>query len=192
VELGHRKLVRHYDEPLHVHELTFSCYKRRPLLNEDWIRVEVCQAIDRAVQGQGWRLFAFVLMPEHVHLIVQPCTANASTADLLRAIKRPSSYRIKQGLLERNPRIVEDLTVRQRAGVETFRFWQEGPGFDRNLIDPRAIEAAIDYVHANPVKRGLCEQAVDWEWSSARQFLMPEASRRSELPSLSPLPYDLL
>ncbi len=52
-----------------------------------------------------------------------------------------------------------------------FRFWQEGPGFDRNLFSPAAIASSTDYIHANPVKRGLCQSAVDFKWSSARFHL---------------------
>ena len=32
------------------------------------------------------------------------------------------------------------------------------------------IQAAIEYIHLNPVKRGLCELPTDWRWSSARQY----------------------
>ena len=63
---------------------------------------------------------------------------------------------------------MEQLTVRERPGKFCFRFWQEGPGFDRNIFTPQAIEASINYIHENPVKRGLCKRAVDWKWSSAR------------------------
>ena len=87
MDTEHRKQIRHFDEPFHVHELTFSCVGRRPLLSEDWTRIEVCRAIDRAIESRKYRLFAFVLMPEHVHLIVQPRSEAASTAELLRAIK---------------------------------------------------------------------------------------------------------
>ncbi|HEV7280196.1 MAG TPA: transposase [Pirellulaceae bacterium] len=191
METSVRKTIRRFDEPFHVHELTFSCVGRRPLLSEDWIRIEVCRAISQAVETHAFRLFAFVLMPEHVHLIVQPSRESASTADLLSASKRPSSYRIKTGLMQGNPRLVRSLMIGRRGG-ETFRFRKQGPGFDRNLTEPRAIVAAIDYVHANPVKRGLCARAIDWEWSSARASLLPEEPRRRELPTVSPVPSDLL
>ena len=68
----HRKQVRHYDEPGHVQELTFSCYRRLPLLNDDLHRRLFCEACRRAVIRHHYRLFAFVVMPEHVYLIVQP------------------------------------------------------------------------------------------------------------------------
>jgi hypothetical protein len=92
----HRKRVKHYHDPRHVHELTFSCYRRRPLLsNHEW-RCLLSEAIDRAIERDDYHLIAFVFMPEHVHLLVYP-GIEASTIDLLlKAIKRPVSFRIKR------------------------------------------------------------------------------------------------
>src|SRR5262249_36637078 len=67
--------------------------------------------------------------------------------------------------------LLGELTVRERPGKHCFRFWQEGAGFDRNLFSPAAIAASINYIHLNPVKRGLCERAIDFKWSSARFHL---------------------
>jgi len=58
--------------------------------------------------------------------------------------------------------------VKERPGKYCFRFWQEGPGYDRNILSANAITASIDYIHLNPVKRGLCTRAVDFKWSSAQ------------------------
>ena len=69
---GHRKRIRHYHDPGHVHELTFSCYHRWPLLTNDVWRGMLAESIDRAMQGHPYRLTAFVFMPEHVHLMIYP------------------------------------------------------------------------------------------------------------------------
>jgi putative transposase len=61
---GHRKTVRHFHEPGDLHELTFSCYRRQPLLTNDLWRQLYCQAADRAVACHPFRLVAFVMMPE--------------------------------------------------------------------------------------------------------------------------------
>jgi putative transposase len=50
------------------------------------------------------------------------------------------------------------------------RFWQPGGGYDRNITSIEALRAMIDYIHANPVRRGLVARAEDWEWSSARWY----------------------
>jgi len=69
MQAPHRKKVRHYDQPGHVHELTFSCYRRLPLLTNDQWREQFCIAVDRATDRHHHHLLAFVLMPEHVHLM---------------------------------------------------------------------------------------------------------------------------
>ena len=86
-------------------------------------------------------------------------------------MKQPTSKQIRELLVENNSPLVQQLTVQERPGKFCFRFWQEGPGFDRNLFSPAAIASSIDYIHMNPVKRGLCQSAVDFKWSSARFHL---------------------
>jgi len=188
----HRKTIRHIHEPGHVHELTFSCFDRLPLLaREERLRV-LAESITRATMRHQFRLLAFVFMPEHVHLLVLPERTGSTIPELLKAIKRPCSYRMKQLLTEAGDPLLDRLTVRQRPGTMTFRFWQEGPGYDRNITDPGTLQAAVDYVHMNPVKRRLCERAVDWKWSSARFHLLPGMVQESDLPVLSPVPADWL
>ncbi|WP_459558260.1 transposase [Lacunimicrobium album] len=193
MEKAHRKTVKHVHDPGHLHELTFSCYRRWPLLMKDEWRQLLTESIDRAMFGHQFSLIAFVYMPEHVHLLVLPqgdSTVDVSKriSELLFAIKRPYSYRIKQLLIESNNRLLHRLTVQQRPGKMTFRYWQEGPGFDRNIFGPAAIQASINYIHNNPVRRELCERPIEWKWSSARWFSEPEKIPDSDLPRLTPLP----
>jgi putative transposase len=188
----HHKRIKHFDEPGHVHELTFSCYQRQPLLTNDLWRRMLLAAIERAVKVHKYRLGAFVLMPEHVHLIVYPRPKASGVAELLLAIKRPFSFRIKRLLLATNSSLLKRLTIRQRPGVTTFRFWQEGPGYDRNLTEPDTTLAAIDYVHLNPVRRGLVKRAVDWPWSSACWYVDPQGRANKDLPTIDGLPPEWL
>jgi putative transposase len=112
-------------------------------------------------------------------------------------VLRPSFYarftpRIKQLLIQSRSRLLERLTIRQRPGVMTFRYWQEGPGYDRNLIRRSTILADIDYLHHNPVRRGLVPKAVDWKWSSARFYLLDPPQQYSGLPIVHSLPAEFL
>ena len=193
---GHRKTVRHFHTPGDCHELTFSCYRRMALLTNDLWRGMLCKAIDRALDNHSFRLAAFVIMPEHVHLLVYPTSEQPDVpqrlAGLLSGIKRPFSVRIKQILVDRGSRLLDRLTVRERPGKTAFRFWQEGPGYDRNLTGPRSVLAAIDYIHLNPVRRGLVQRVLDWRWSSARHYLDSVATPGPELPTVYDLPADYL
>lgn len=69
---GHRKLVKHDDSPGDAHELTFSCYRRLPLLRPERRRQLLADAINAAMIRHRYDLLALVFMPEHVHLLVLP------------------------------------------------------------------------------------------------------------------------
>lgn len=186
---SHRKKIRHYHDSGDCHELTFSCHCRRPLLLDDEWRCLLSTSIERAMAACKFRLVAFVYMPEHVHLLVYP--ADPRTADisrLLKAIKRPYSFQLKQQLADGNPALLEELTVPERPGKRAFRFWQEGPGYDRNLSSPSAVFTSMDYIHLNPVRRGLCTRAVDWKWSSARHYHAASSLVDCDLPEIHGLP----
>ena len=187
---SHRKRVRHFHERGEIHELTFSCYQRWPLLDNDWRREQLTVSIDRATHQHGWKLAAFVYMPEHLHLLVVPSKPDAKVDQLLFAIKRPFSYRVKKRLLATQDALLPGLTVHQRPGKTTFRFWQEGPGYDRNIRTEEALQASIDYIHLNPVRRGLVEKANAYRWSSAWWYETEGKHIDDGLPRLSAVPAD--
>ncbi len=89
---NHRKRVKHLNFAGQAHELTFSCYRRFPLLEDNRIKLIVSKAIDRAIEAKGFELVAYVIMPEHIHLIVFPIQDDGDISALLSHIKRPSSY----------------------------------------------------------------------------------------------------
>ena len=158
------------------------------LTNDIWRRM-LAEQIDRAFGRHRFRLVAFVFMPEHVHLLVYPVTEPAIDP-LLQAFKKPFSYRIKQILKESHSPLLGRLTVRERPGKTCFRFWQEGPGYDRNLSTEKSVRAAIDYIHLNPVRRGLVERARDWKWSSDRWYESDRQENDPDLPTIHGLPWE--
>jgi putative transposase len=160
----HRR--RSFDEPGHAHELTFSCYRRYRFLKAERTCQWLARAIDAARRRWDFDLWAYVFMPEHVHLIVRPLGPEARVPAILRAVKQPVGRRAIAHLRERAPGWLSRLTRERNGRVERL-FWQPGGGYDRNLIEPRALAAALDYVHLNPVRRGLVARASDWRWSSA-------------------------
>jgi putative transposase len=187
--MPHRKTVRHFHEIGHLHELTFSCYGRMPLLTNDEWREKLGRCIDAAGTELAIELVGFVFMPEHVHLLVYPTTATPSISRYLARIKQPFSKQIKDALVARHSQLLSRLTVRERPGKECFRFWQEGPGFDRNLFTADAISSSLEYIHNNPVSRELCRCAVDWQWSSARYYHdLPPRQQCPDLPMIHGLP----
>jgi putative transposase len=184
----HRKQIRHFHDIGHCHELTFSCFHRLPLLTNDvWKRL-LSESIDRALVQQGFCLVAFVYMPEDIHLLVFPKEPSARVDRLLFAMKRPFSYRVKQHLEQTNSPLLQQLTVRERPGKYVFHFWQEGPGYDRNLTSQSAILTAIEYIHNNPVRRGLSSAPNQWKWSNWRYYHQSPGNQDPELPTVQGMP----
>jgi len=159
---AHRKRLKHYHEPGDCHELTFSCYQRLPLLTNDTWRRMLAVSIDRAMVRHEFRLVAFMFMPEHVYLLVHPLGPEPDISALLKAIKQPYAFRIKQLLLKNETALLRKLTIRERPGKIAFRYWQEGAGYDRNLDNEQSVRSSIDYIHTNPVRRSLCPSPLDW------------------------------
>jgi putative transposase len=111
------------------------------------------RSIDEACHSVGCSLAAFVYVPAHVHLLVWGIHAKEDVSTLLAKIKQPVSIQVRMNLEAARSRLLPRLMVRERPGKIVFRFWQEGPGFDRNLFTTKAVQHSIDYIHMNPVKR---------------------------------------
>lgn len=186
-----RKTVKHFHTPGDFHELTFSCYTRSALLTDDDRLTRLSPHIDRACAQFSIDLVAFVYMPEHVHLLVYPRLDEPKIDDFLAHLKQPYSKEIKGLLVEAHSPLLQRLTVRERPGKYCFRLWQEGPGYDRNLSTCTYVESSVNYIHLNPVRRGLCKRPTDWPWSSARYYLLdPPKQQFPELPYVHGVPPD--
>ncbi|HZN33874.1 MAG TPA: hypothetical protein VFB80_08640, partial [Pirellulaceae bacterium] len=176
------KTVKHYHEPGDLHELTFSCFHQMKLLTNDAWRRSLSQSINEAGGHLRFQLVAFVFMPEHVHLLVFPLAEEPALDAYLAGVKRPVSANAKGDLQQANSPLLRRLTVRERPGKYAFRFWQEGPGYDRNLQTPAAVMGSIEYLHLNPVRRKLVTQARLWKWSSARFYESDGQDQDPDLP----------
>ncbi|MGC4032852.1 MAG: transposase [Tepidisphaeraceae bacterium] len=144
--------------------LTFSCYRRLRLFDNPLIKDHFVKTIASALLAHDMALLAWVVMPEHVHLIVVPENA-ARVPAFLRTLKRPFARAVLDRWRMLNAAVLPRL--RDRAGGT--HFWQAGGGYDRAVIGEELIEK-IRYVHANPVMRGLAVDSVSWKWSSAAAY----------------------
>jgi len=181
-----RKQLRRFNIAGQVRELTFSCHQRLPLLNVERRYRLLARALDAATEKCGVRLIGFVFMPEHVHLLVLPERAESEISRMLAATKQPVSLAVRRDMQAADDPWLDRLTVQERPGKRCFRFWQEGGGYDRNMFNPNAVLQALDYIHGNPVRRGLCASPGDWKWSSWHHYFGGSAD--PDLPRVDGLP----
>jgi putative transposase len=160
---------RSFNEPGHAHELTFTCYRRFRFLASERTCHWLAEAIAIARTELDFALWAFVFMPEHVHLIVWPRRPVYEVSDILSAIKEPVGRKAVKYLKVSAPDWLPRIT-RLRGGRTERLFWQSGGGFDRNVVEPVTLMSMIEYLHNNPVRRGLAARDSDWRWSSAAWY----------------------
>ena len=121
-------------------------------------------------------LFAYVLMPSHIHLVIA-MPEKKSISDLLRDFKKYTSTKIRQQLQKDGK---SDTIVRLRMNAEgkknqVFKLWMER--FDDLVIEnDKTLQIKIDYIHNNPVKAGFVDQPEQWEYSSARNYMLSDHS----------------
>ena len=176
-----RKRIQHYDGEGHARELTFSCFQRRPYFSKPSVCDWFFKALAKARNKLPIHVWAYVVMPEHVPLLVWPVERDFEIAKLLETVKTSVAKRAGNPLRQNNPAAMD-------ACGGGFQFWQSGPGYDRNLDNAGTILATIEYIHRNSTRRGSCARSEDWPWSSAGLFTGQTGPFPIDRQSLSPDP----
>jgi putative transposase len=164
-----RKSRRRFDEPGHARSLVFSCYRRYQFLSRDRTRLWFLEELEATRREWSFDLWAYVLMPEHVHLLIYPRGPKPEVGKIAGRIKEAVARRAIAYLEVHAPQWLPRITVCEGGRVRR-RIWQPGGGYDRNVVEPSTAHEMVDYMHANPVRRGLVAKAEQWEWSSARWY----------------------
>jgi len=164
-----RKLRKRHDEAGHARELTFSCYRRFLFLNRDRTRQWLIDSLLDARRRFPIDLWAYVIMPEHAHLLIYPREAGLKIGPVVGAIKEGVARNAISYLKTHAPQWLPRITVREGKRVRR-RFWQPGGGYDRNVVELQTLQNMIDYIHMNPVRRALVTRSEDWRWSSAQWY----------------------
>jgi putative transposase len=163
-----------------LHFLTFSCYKREPLFVSADRYDLFLQILERVRRRYRLVVLGYVVMPEHVHLLVsEPQRATLSTA--IQALKL-GFVRSLKGADETDAAVVP----RSRKTTETWgtpsvggskksnRFWQ-ARFYDFNVWTEKKRIEKLRYIHRNPVARELVASPERWQWSSFRWYASGEA-----------------
>lgn len=150
------------DDALYIHFVTFSVDRRRKLLDHDHPKRVVLGVLNKLLTDFDAKCIGFVVMPEHVHaLIWLPKTGQLSK--FMHEWKRQSSLKLREWYRTDAPDYF-------RGFGEGARFWL--PKYYSFEIYERAkVEEKLNYMHENPVRRGLVARATDWRWSSARWYV---------------------
>ena len=144
--------LKRYQQTGDIHFITFSSYHRAPLLGSPQARDTFVIALERVRRWYGFYLTGFVVMPEHVHLLLSE-PERSNLAVVLQMLKQIVSQKLNEHA--------------------TTPFWQPRY-YDFNVRREQKLIEKLDYLHRNPVQRGLVTRPEDWKWSSARHYATGE------------------
>jgi putative transposase len=142
-----RRNLPHWQQPGKVYFITWRCQKGETLSpQEQSITLQALQYWD----ARKWTLYAAVVMPDHVHALVQPLpkSADGGAFDLAEIIHSVKSFSVHQ-------------INRQRGGQGSV--WQD-ERFDRIVRDEAEFLEKWQYIMNNPVKQELVQGWEDYPW----------------------------
>jgi putative transposase len=159
-----------FETPGEVRFITFSCWQRLPILHSDWSKDIFVDQLAQLQQQHNLEIFAFCVMPSHVHLLLRLDPETARLSRLLAPLKSRTAKKLLTEFEHRDcANKAEALAVRER------RVWQEGGGNDRNIFSAHEFLEKANYIESNPVKALLCATPEEYRWCSAGTSLVQRA-----------------
>ena len=145
--------------------LTSVTRDRLPVFRSDQLKLIVCAALDEARHSGKFALYAYVIMPDHLHVVTDSTLSPARTLQFINGI---TSRRIIDYLKEHNYEVsLKKLRHETRPRHYTHSLWDHHPDA-RLLLTESMLMQRVHYTHQNPVRSGLIEKAEDYRWSSIR------------------------
>ena len=158
--------MRHYlrSRSGSVYFFTLVTHERRPILTTDTGRRCLHHAIDWCRRKHTFRILAIVLLPDHLHTVLELPAGDSDYSTRWRLIKSRFTMLWRQ---EGKPEGKVNASRRKSGerGVWQRRF------YEHTCRDEEDAMRCIDYTHVNPLRHSLVERVVDWPWSSFHRFV---------------------
>ena len=149
------KLIRHYGRG-HLHFITFTCYRRLPLLRSVRARNVFVNILGEVRDRYGFSLVGYVVMPEHIHLLIsEPAKGTPST--VIQVLKQRVSRRLRRRT--QKPATQLNLNFADCTDLPP-RFWQRR-FYDFNVWSMKKRVGKLHYMRMNPLKRKLVNHPKD-------------------------------
>ena len=160
--MTHGFLISQDSPVLHITTVTKD---RLPVFRTDQMKEVLCRAIDEARQSAGFLLFAYVIMLDHMHLLT---SRPSTTSDVLRVLKGLTARRVID-YLKASSYFYSLAKLQHQKQDRNYRYslWQTEKNVFPIFTEGMFMQK-LNYIHQNPVRAGLVENARDYRWSSAR------------------------
>jgi REP element-mobilizing transposase RayT len=134
----------------------------------------VIESLDFCIKNKGMILYGFVIMSNHIHLIIQ--SENSKLSDLIRDFKKFTAKTILNKI-ETQPESRADwmlkrfeFACKRHNRNEKYQFWQYG-NHPEEIFSEKFFWSKLDYIHLNPVRAGIVSKASHYVYSSASNYV---------------------
>lgn len=144
---------------------TATISKWQKLLKPDKYKQILVDSLHHLVQQKKLKVYGFVIMPNHIHLIWELLEMNGKEMPHASFMKH-TGHQIQKDLRDYHPRVLEVFRV--NTSTRTYQFWQRD-ALPIHLYSPEVIYQKLDYIHNNPCqgKWILADNPLEYKYSSA-------------------------
>jgi REP element-mobilizing transposase RayT len=147
--------------------ITAVCKDRLPVFRTDVLKKVVCQAFSDARSSGEFSIFAYVIMPDHIHIITD---GRIKPSQVLRFIKGVSAHHVIKYLKEGGYQSsLDKLAQAERDKQHRHSLWEADSNV-LHLTSESMFMQKVNYIHLNPVRAEIVERAIDYRWSSVRYW----------------------
>jgi putative transposase len=128
----------------------------------------VINALTYRQQNHDWKIYGYVILENHLHLIVQAENLSAEIANFKSYTARQLIDYLKECSAER---LLKQMAFFRKAHKRDrdYQCWEEG-SHPQLIENEQVLRQKLDYIHFNPVKRGYVDEPGHWRYSSARNY----------------------
>lgn len=153
-----------------IYFLTSTIIKWIPIFTKNKYCDILIDSFKYCQQNKNLSIICYVIMENHFHLIA----SGEKISDTLSSIKKFTAKRIIEELKIENEEWKLHLFEFYKAGYKNkseHQIWQEGI-YPKQIIGDKMLAQKIEYIHYNPVRRGLVENPEYWRYSSAGDYIL--------------------
>ncbi len=157
-----------------IYYMTCVVYNRLKIFASPSFIIPIIDSLNYHRFQYSCKLIGFVIMPDHIHILIFPQIGQAVT-DFMRDFKRFTSGRItRQAKVEGRTEWMEAF---EKAGTETGRaehkVWQDS-FWEQSIYTEKFLGQKLDYIHLNPVRAGIVEASAEYPYSSYRNYYLDD------------------
>lgn len=143
-----------------MHFVTMTVRNWHKVFNEKEWKI-LADSLDYCQKNKGLKIYAYVLMFNHMHMIIQAPDVSGT----IRDFKSHTAKKLLKDIKENNPELLKHFLRKN----DEYEFWKRG-NYPEIIETDWFLNQKIDYIHYNPVEKGYVKYPEEWKWSSANYF----------------------